>query len=281
MGTALVPTTTAANTISFIEPTPAQSMPKIVRPTSSDIPLGQSLQASLGPSEPQLSPVAGKPDEGIASTPDDSPFPNTVVQIGIPPSPIPNPFSKNPVTVTLVSPAGPGRPGQIVTLTPTSMQGNPAVIVGTQVLIPGLTITVGGTTSVLANGQSEIVGGVQLVLDPPGQAVVVGGTTTVDLGLSQSTGASPHITINGEVIAVNLASQFVIGGQTLTAGGTIIVAGTRVSLDALAAAVVIDETSTIELQAARTTVCTAIARSGSNKSALDIPISIAFYIKKV
>jgi hypothetical protein len=275
MGTALVPTTTAVDTPPSVKPTPAQNIPIIAQPTSVFLPPGRPLQSSRGLVEPQASPVAENSDANIASRSVILPFPNTAAQTLILPKPIPASLLNNPVTVTLVSPAGPGRPGQVVTLTPTSTQGIPAVIVGMQVLIPGLTITIGGTTSVLANGQSKVVSGVQLVLDPPGQAVVVGGTTTVDLGLSQSIGASPHITVNGEVIAANSASQFVIGGQTLTAGGTIIVAGTRVSLDALATAIVIDEISTIELQATRTTVCTVIARSGSYKSALDISVSVA------
>jgi hypothetical protein len=276
MGTALVPTTTAVDRAPSIKPTPAQSIPIIAQPTSVVLPPGRPLQPSRGLVEPQASPVAENSDDDTASRSVILPFPNTAAQTFILPRPIAVSLPNNPVTVTLVSPAGPGRPGQVVTLTPTSTQGIPAVIVGTQVLIPGLKITVGGTTSVLANGQSEIVGGVQLVLDPPGQAVVVGGTTTVDLGLSRSTGASPHITVNGEVIAANSASQFVIGGQTLTAGGTIIVAGTRVSLDALATAIVVDEISTIELQATRTTVCTVIALTGSCKPVWDVSVSVAF-----
>ena len=106
------------------------------------------------------------------------------------------------------------------------------------------TLTIGGQTIVPNAAGQYIVGG--QTLSPGGSAITVSGTR-ISLGVSASdlvvgsstlplsagTGqvtAFPALTIGHQTVTANKQGQYVVGGQTLTAGGVITVSGTRMSL---------------------------------------------------
>ena len=96
------------------------------------------------------------------------------------------------------------------------------LIIGEQTLSPGAAITVSGT---------------QISLAAVRNAAVIGSSTEL-LALN---GARPAamLTFDGSTFTADASSNFVIGGQTLTPGGSIQVSGTPVSYPAGATAVVI------------------------------------------
>ena len=87
------------------------------------------------------------------------------------------------------------------------------IVVAGQTLAPGVAITVSGTPI------SEAAGGA---------FAVVGGSTQSLITPAPSQGPA-LLTFGGSTYTANAASQFVIGGQTLTPGGQITVSGTALS----------------------------------------------------
>ena len=142
------------------------------------------------------------------------------------------------------TPAAPQTPDQPAPSQP-PQAGNPgslttAVIIWTQTLLPGSTLTIGGLTSTLPNGQTTVVGGTQ---------VVVGGSSTMNLPPPVQLTAPVVATIGTNVITTNAGGTFIIGTQTLSPGSVITVDGTTLSLASDASRLVVDG-STIPLPAA-------------------------------
>ncbi|KAL5380861.1 hypothetical protein PMIN02_010492 [Paraphaeosphaeria minitans] len=188
-------------------------------PTSPPRPSASAPVITLGPV-----PVP-RPTDAVSA-------PNTPIPgISSPNAPAPSPSNANPQ-----SPSPPE-----ITLKPTVLRpatsGLPSgtvVIIGTQTLIPGGSITVGGSTTTLPNGRPSVSGGTQLVLDPQGSAVIVGGTSTVNLPPAEAAtpGTAPPatqpvvVTVGETTLTADASTRFTIGGQTLTGGGSVTESGT-------------------------------------------------------
>ena len=95
-------------------------------------------------------------------------------------------------------------------------------VVGKQALSPGAAITVSGT---------------QISLAAAGNAVVIGSST--ELLSPNGARTAAMLTFDGSTFTADASSEFVIGGQTLTPGGSIEVSGTPISYLAGASAIVI------------------------------------------
>ncbi|KAF2738390.1 hypothetical protein EJ04DRAFT_520354 [Polyplosphaeria fusca] len=118
-----------------------------------------------------------------------------------------------------------------------------------QVLVPGNSITVGGTT-ITRDGTETVQGDTELYLDPQGTIVLVDRQSAIQLA---ETSTAMLLTLAGEQYTRNSASQLVIDGQTLVPGESIVVSGTTLYLSPSATEVVIDGTSTIPLTPAMIT----------------------------
>jgi hypothetical protein len=91
----------------------------------------------------------------------------------------------------------------------------------------------------VAPGSAVIVGGTTVSLLPSGDGVVINGATqTFQAGASSV--PSPVLTLNGQTYSANSQSAYVIAGQTLSAGRTIIVSGTTIALASTGGVAVID-----------------------------------------
>ena len=98
-----------------------------------------------------------------------------------------------------------------------------------QLVVAGQTLTPGGAITVSGTPISEAAGG---------SYAVVGGSTQSLITPAPSQGPA-LLTLGGTTYTANAASQFVIGGQTLTPGGQITVSGTALSEGALGSGVVV------------------------------------------
>jgi hypothetical protein len=160
----------------------------------------------------------------------------------------PSPISSPPV-ITL-APSIPGDLGQIITLMPipqspstlnpqdsgASIPGS-VIVIGTQTLTPGSSIIIGGTTSTLLNGQTTVLSGTPIVLDPSGTQAVFGGTVTIAIPSTEPHAADPAappvvFTVDSNTITVlpKISGAFIIGSQTLAAGSVITIGGTTSTL---------------------------------------------------
>jgi predicted phage tail protein len=119
-----------------------------------------------------------------------------------------------------------------------------AFVIAGQTLNPGGSIVVAGTTIALASGGGNaVINGVTQVLIP-----------------SQT----PRVLdLSGQVLTANSESAFVIGGTTLTPGGSLLVSGTTISLDSTGSTAFINGVAQ-PLEAAST------AASGSSLNVLTI-----------
>ena len=92
---------------------------------------------------------------------------------------------------------------------------NSAFVIAGQTLQPGSSVVVAGTTIALAfGGGNAVVNGVTQALAPtPAPTLQV-------------------LDFNGQAITADSASRFVIDGQTLTAGGSLVISGSTISLGA-------------------------------------------------
>ncbi|KAL2045148.1 hypothetical protein N7G274_002229 [Stereocaulon virgatum] len=99
-------------------------------------------------------------------------------------------------------------------------------IIGSQTLTAGGAVIISGTPVSLAPGYSQVVVG----SSTEGLAML----TTAGLGKGPGGGAggteAPLFTIGSQAFTANSEGQYVIGSQTLTAGGAVTVSGTPVSL---------------------------------------------------
>jgi hypothetical protein len=158
--------------------------------------------------------------------------------------------------------------GQVLSLAPS---GAYIVVDGTTqrptpVATPAPTLGIGGTTYTansasafvidgenLTRGGSVVVDGTTVSLDASGGYVVVNGVTqSLSAPVATATPA-PTLDIGGTTYTANSASAFVIDGTTLTRGGSVVVDGTTVSLDASGAYVVVNgATQTISAPATNT-----------------------------
>ncbi|MCJ1339004.1 hypothetical protein MMC09_004293 [Bachmanniomyces sp. S44760] len=122
-----------------------------------------------------------------------------------------------------------------LTIAGQTITANPAgqFIVSGQTLAPGSTITLGSGASATP---------VVLQTNSNGQTQLVVGTSTSTLPSATAALGSgiPALTLGGQTISENSASQFVIGGTTLTPGGpAVTIGGTPVSLAPGGTAVVV------------------------------------------
>ncbi|KAF2113876.1 hypothetical protein BDV96DRAFT_601338 [Lophiotrema nucula] len=134
-----------------------------------------------------------------------------------------------------------------------------------QTLTPGGTITIGATTVTLTNRQTTLIGGTRLGLDPAGTAVVLGGTSTIAILRAEPTNPpEPEIVIKvyNQLLTLYDDGSMVSGGRTIGSGSSIVVGGITlplldgrvtaigartISFDPVAAKLVMDGTSTIDL----------------------------------
>ena len=149
---------------------------------------------------------------------------------------------------TYVQNSAPAPATAVLPLGETSITANSAsdFIVGSQTLKPGGVITIAGTRISL----------------PAGSSYVLVGTSTVSLiDLPAKQGQSGILTFAGESYTADASNgAIVIEGQTLTPGGAITVAGTRIALSPTAAYAVIGA-STIPLQEGNPNGILTLARS--------------------
>lgn len=155
----------------------------------------------------------------------------------------------SPPVITL-APSIPGDLGEIITLMPTPQSPNTlnpqdpdlsipgsVIVIGTQTLTPGSSIIIGGTTSTLLNGQTTVLSGTPIVLDPSGTQAVFGGTVTIAIPSTEPHAANPAappvvFTVGSNTITASPhnSGAFIIGSQTLVAGSVITIGGTTSTL---------------------------------------------------
>lgn len=112
--------------------------------------------------------------------------------------------------------------------------------------VTGATFTADSSSQFVIDGQTLTPNGVITVsktpisLGPDGSTVVIAGSTEA-LGSNPTSLGGPQLvlTIGDSSITANSNSQFVIGGQTLTPGGTVTVSGTPIQLGSDASSAVI------------------------------------------
>jgi hypothetical protein len=112
-------------------------------------------------------------------------------------------------------------------------------------VVAGITFTAHATSAVSLNpdvtllpgGPAVSVDGQVLSLATSGAYIVVDGTTQQPTPLASP---APTLDIGGTTYTANSASGFVVDGATLTRGGSVLVGGTTVSLDASGGYVVVD-----------------------------------------
>jgi hypothetical protein len=122
-----------------------------------------------------------------------------------------------------------GPPGSIHVPTPTrEMVG---FVIGTQTLLPGHGVTVGGTTTILPNSQITTTGGVYIFLDPQGKLAIVGGSTTIPLSPTTLPQPAPLILkLAGNTYTADALGRFTVGDQILVPGRIIVVGQTTSTL---------------------------------------------------
>ena len=172
-------------------------------------------------------------------------------------------LTANAATQFLVAPGQTLTPGGAVTVSGTVISLAPSasflVIGGSTQLLPTATpavtvapeIVVGGTTFTGNSGSSFVIGGQTLApgsvitvsgttisLNPSGGSVIINGNT--EPVITQPVTIGPLLTVGNTVYTAISGSSYIIAGQTLTPGGTIIVAGTTISLGPSASYAVIN-----------------------------------------
>ena len=154
---------------------------------------------------------------------------------------------------------------------------------------PAPTLNIGGTTytvnsasefvvdgSTLTRGGSVVVDGTTVSLDPSGGYAVVNGVTQTlpapaTTGFPATTASpAPTLEIGGTTYTADQSSGFVIDGTTLTRGGSVVVDGTTVSLDASGGDVVVNGvTQTMSTPATTTASTTDRDTEDSTRSTAD------------
>ena len=123
-----------------------------------------------------------------------------------------------------ITPAPGARPAPTLNLAGSTYSANSLgqFVIGEQTLSPGAAITVSGT---------------QISLAAAGNVVVIGSST--ELLAPNGARTAAMLTFDGSTFTADTSSEFVIGGQTLTPGGSIKVSGTPISYPTGASAIVI------------------------------------------
>jgi hypothetical protein len=104
-------------------------------------------------------------------------------------------------------------------------------VIGTQTLLPGHGVTVGGTTTILPNSQITTTGGVYIFLDPQGKLAIVGGSTTIPLSPTTLPQPAPLILkLAGNTYTADALGRFTVGDQILVPGRIIVVGQTTSTL---------------------------------------------------
>lgn len=142
-------------------------------------------------------------------------------------------------------------PAPVLVVQSTAYIGNQgsAFEVGSKMLTPGGVMTVSGTTfSLASDGKVMVVNGVTQTIGPMTDAVAAQATIT----------APPVLTVGDTVYGANGGTSYVVAGQTLTPGGTVVIPGPNGG-------------QTISLNAAANTVYTII---DSGSSTITSPIGL-------
>ncbi|OMP83008.1 hypothetical protein BK809_0001199 [Diplodia seriata] len=171
----------------------------------------------------------------------------------------------NGITQTLVAPAYTTNAPDL-TIAGTVYTDSPGP--GTTYIIHGATLTPGGAVT---------VDGTTISLSPSATALVVDGVTTTLFPATRTAAAtgSPILTIDGQTYTAlpnsgSAGPTYVVGGQSLTPGGYVVVDGTTISLGASATVLVVDgRTQTLAASAGATATAGAgeAASAGSNAGA--------------
>ncbi|KAK0100582.1 hypothetical protein ONS95_007040 [Cadophora gregata] len=137
------------------------------------------------------------------------------------PAPSPSPPTTQPTSTRVSAPTP--NPAPIITIGSTAIPANTAsqFIISGQTLVPGSSITIGSgsSTTVIALQTSN------------SNTVVVIGDSSSTLAPAATTPAV--VTVGGSVVTADSSSNFIVGGQTLSPGGSpITVSGTPISLAA-------------------------------------------------
>ena len=154
-----------------------------------------------------------------------------------------SPGKANTVAGTLISLASSG--SSIAVLGPETTEaaakaayGNgpsPVLTFGSQAITPdsqGHFVVAGQTLS--PGGAPISVSGIPLSLNPAGDVAVIGGSKTQTLASHPAVTPAPSpalLTFGTQTVAPNSLGQYVVDGQTLSAGGAVTVLGTPISLD--------------------------------------------------
>ena len=119
--------------------------------------------------------------------------------------------------------------------TSTQILGQQAVAEAPILSFDGSTYAAGSSSAFVIDGQtltpggSANVNGVPIAYPSGGSNVVIG-TGTQTLGYATAAGShDPIITFGRSTYAVDLSSDFIIGGQTLTPGGALTISGTPIA----------------------------------------------------
>ena len=128
--------------------------------------------------------------------------------------------------------------GQTQSLSPATVSSRPVLTLGAS------TYTANAASAFVIAGQTLSPGGILTVsgtpisLAPSASVAVIAGSTQ-PLALTPAPTEPPTFTFNGSTYTASPASAFVIGGQTLTEGGVVTVAGTPISYGSNGADVVV------------------------------------------
>jgi hypothetical protein len=105
----------------------------------------------------------------------------------------------------------------------------PAIVVGSSTIVANSesVFVVGGQS--LSAGGTVVVQGTTIAVGSAGSVAVINGVTQAVQTVTPPP-PSPVLSVNGQDITANSNSAFVVGGQTLTVGGSVVVSGTTISL---------------------------------------------------
>lgn len=128
-------------------------------------------------------------------------------------------------------------PGQADTVNPA-----PVITIGSQeITISSASQYIVESQTLAAGSSAIVVSGSTYSLAPSASAIIVNGATSSLLGGVAPTDVAPVITVGGEAVTMNSASELIVGSQTLAPGSAQIeVSGTTFSLAPSASAIVIN-----------------------------------------
>lgn len=247
-------------------PAPAQNTPVAQQKTSPDAAAG--IGAVLNPGT-QLTPLQADPTQPTqpATTPDvkspgsPSPSPAAVIVVGSS-SIIAHSNSVFVISGQSLSAGGAvvvegtsislGSAGQVAVIGGVTQQVQTVHAAQTTPILPAPVISIAGSAITAQSNSAFIVDGQTIA---PGSAIVVAGATvsvllsgagvvvngaTQTFQVSVPSTASPVLTVNGQTYSENTQSAYVIAGQTLSAGKTLVVSGTTIALASTGGVVVIN-----------------------------------------